>query len=343
MDSGRYSSKTPDGIIASPLLAGMEGGSTIKNNVIPVKGKEEGLLRNTWKHRSLLMLCLPGIIFFFVFCYLPMFGIVVAFQDFNVVEGITGSAFVGLRNFKFFFQSPDALKVILNTLFLNTLFIATSLVMSLAIAIMLSEVKGRIFKKISQSIIILPHFISWTVVAMMLSIFLSSSNGIVNHIVEALGGEAVSFYTSPGYWPVILVILKLWQGAGFGSIVYLAAIMGIDQEIYEAAAIDGAGKIRMIFNITLPLLKNTVIVLLIMNVGKIFNGDFGMVYALVGNNSVLYPTTDIIDTYVYRALMEVGDMGMSAAVGLSQSIVGFIFVMITNKIARKVSPESALF
>ena len=147
MDSGRYSSKTPDGIIASPLLAGMEGGSTIKNNVIPVKGKEEGLLRNTWKHRSLLMLCLPGIIFFFVFCYLPMFGIVVAFQDFNVVEGITGSAFVGLRNFKFFFQSPDALKVILNTLFLNTLFIATSLVMSLAIAIMLSEVKGRIFKK----------------------------------------------------------------------------------------------------------------------------------------------------------------------------------------------------
>lgn len=306
-------------------------------------GQAESLWKNTWRHRSLLLLCLPGILFFLIFSYLPMFGIVIAFQDFNVVKGFFGSKFVGLRNFKFFFQSPSAPKVIFNTLYLNTLFIITGLIMSLTIAITLSEVKGKVFKKITQSIAILPHFMSWTIVAMMLTIFLSSSNGVVNKMIEALGGESISFYTTPGVWPAILVILKAWQGAGFGSIVYLAAIMGIDQEIYEAAAIDGATKLKTIFHITLPMLKSTIVILLIMNVGKIFNGDFGMVYALVGSNSVLYPTTDIIDTYVYRSLMELGDMGMSAAVGLSQSIVGFILVMITNKIANKLSPESALF
>lgn len=301
------------------------------------------LWENTCKHKSLLLLCAPALLFFLIFCYLPMFGIVVAFQDFNVVKGIFGSEFVGLRNFRFFIEAPNSLRIIVNTLWLNTLFITTGLVMSLMIAIALSEIGGKWFKKITQSIVILPHFISWTVVAMILTIFLSSDSGVLNRVLEWFGMEPVSFYTTAGVWPVILTLLKIWQGAGFGSIVYLAAIMGINNEIYEAAAIDGAGRIRKIFSITLPMLKSIIVILLIMSVGKIFNGDFGMIYALVGTNSTLYSTTDIIDTYVYRALMELGDMGMSSAVGLSQSVVGFIFVIVTNKIAKKVSPDSAIF
>lgn len=312
------------------------------------KKKEKGayfpiLWRNTCRHKSLLLLCAPAITFFLVFAYIPMAGIVIAFQDFNVIKGITGSEFIGLKNFRFFVQAPNSMRIILNTLWLNTLFISSGLIMALAIAITLSEIKGKWFKRITQSVAILPHFISWTVVAMILTIFLASDTGVINQVLKAIGLTPVSFYTSPGIWPVILVLLKIWQGAGFGSIVYLAAIMGIDQEIYEAASIDGAGKLRKIISITLPMLKSTIVILLIMSVGKIFNGDFGMVYAIVGSNSTLYPTTDIIDTYVYRALMELGDMGMSSAVGLSQSIVGFLFVIATNKIARRLSPDAALF
>ncbi|MNP20157.1 putative multiple-sugar transport system permease YteP [compost metagenome] len=235
------------------------------------------------------------------------------------------------------------MKVIWNTFYLNVLFIFAGLLFSLTIAIVLSEINGRYFKKVTQSVVILPHFISWSVVAMFSTALLSSDTGLINSVLEGLGREPIKFYSEAGVWPAILAILRIWHGAGFGSIVYLAAIMGIDQEIYEAAEIDGASRVRRIFSITLPLLKNTVILLLILNVGKIFNGDFGLIYAMVGNNTLLYPTTDIIDTYVYRALMELGDMGMSSAVGLAQSVVGFIFVLLTNAIAKRASSESALF
>lgn len=217
------------------------------------------------------------------------------------------------------------------------------MVISIVIALMLSEVNNKWFKKASQSLVILPHFISWAVIGLLAEAILSSDTGFINMTLAALGKDPIFFYKDAALWPGILTFLHIWQGAGFGSIVYLAAITGIDQEIYEAARIDGASKLQSIRYITLPLLRSTAVLLLIMSVGKIFNGNFGMIYALVGGNTLLYPTTDIIDTYVYRQLMELGDLGMSSAVGLYQSVLGFIMVNIANRITRKLSPESAIF
>ena len=286
---------------------------------------------------------LPGILFFVVFAYLPMIGIVIAFQDFSAAKGILGSKFVGFENFRFFLGSPDSFRVTFNTLFLNVLFILSSMVVSILIALMLSEVNNKWFKKGTQSLVILPHVISWAVIGLLAEAFLSSDTGFINRTLQSMGLEQITFYKDAAIWPGILTFLNIWQGAGFGSIVYLAAITGIDQEIYEAARIDGSTKLQSIWYITLPLLRSTAVLLLIMSVGKIFNGYFGMIYALVGGNTLLYPTTDIIDTYVYRQLMELGDLGMSSAVGLYQSVLGFIMVNIANWVTRKLSPDSAIF
>lgn len=309
-----------------------------------VRAKRESDLLYDLKHnRFLLLMLLPGILFFVIFAYLPMLGIVIAFQDFSAAKGILGSDFVGFENFRFFLGSPDSFRVTFNTLFLNTLFILFNMIFSVIIALMLSEVGNKYFKKGAQSLVILPHFISWAVIGLLAEAIFSSDTGFINSILISMGKEQISFYKDASLWPALLTIMNIWQGAGFGSIVYLAAITGIDQEIYEAARIDGATKLQSIRYITLPLLRSTAVLLLIMSVGKIFNGNFGMIYALVGNNTLLYPTTDIIDTYVYRQLMELGDLGMSSAVGLYQSVLGFIMVNIANRITRKLSPESAIF
>lgn len=294
-------------------------------------------------HKALLVMNIPTIAFFIIFAYIPMIGIVIAFQNFNPVDGIMHSKFVGFDNFKFFLGSDACTRVVFNTLFLNTLFILTGTFVSILIAIMLSEINGKIFKKVSQSVVILPHFISWTVVSLMLEAFISTNTGLFNKALVKIGMQQIAFYSNAAAWPPLMTFLKIWQGAGYGSIVYLAAITGIDQGIYEAAKIDGATRGQCITHITLPLLKPTIVLLLIMSVGGIFNGDFGMIYALIGNNALLYPTTDVINTYVYRQLMELGDMGMSAAVGLLQSVLGFIMVYITNVIARRMYPEGAIF
>lgn len=307
------------------------------------KKHESDFLYDLKHNRFLLLMLLPGILFFVVFSYIPLIGIVIAFQDFSAAKGILGSRFVGFENFRFFLGSKDSFRVTFNTLFLNTLFILTSMIVSMMIALMLSEVSHKWFKKGAQSLVILPHFISWAVIGLLAEAMLSSENGFINMTLTSLGMEPIMFYKNASLWPGILTFLNIWQGAGFGSIVYLAAITGIDQEIYEAAKIDGASKMQSIRYITLPLLRSTAVLLLIMSVGKIFNGNFGMIYALVGGNTLLYPTTDIIDTYVYRQLMELGDLGMSSAVGLYQSVLGFIMVNIANHITRKLSPESAIF
>lgn len=307
------------------------------------KKEGSGLLYDLKHNKFLLLMLLPGILFFVVFAYLPMIGIVIAFQDFSAAKGILGSKFVGVENFRFFLGSPDSFRVTFNTLFLNVLFILSSMVVSILIALMLSEVNNKWFKKGTQSLVILPHFISWAVIGLLAEAFLSSDTGFINRTLQSMGLEQISFYKDAAIWPGILTFLNIWQGAGFGSIVYLAAITGIDQEIYEAARIDGSTKLQSIWYITLPLLRSTAVLLLIMSVGKIFNGNFGMIYALVGGNTLLYPTTDIIDTYVYRQLMELGDLGMSSAVGLYQSVLGFIMVNIANWVTRKLSPDSAIF
>lgn len=317
--------------------------SIVKTKAAGRRKHQSDLLYDLKHNKFLLLMLVPGILFFLVFSYLPLIGIVIAFQDFSAAKGILGSEFVGFQNFRFFLGSRDSFRVTFNTLFLNTLFILSSMIVSIMIALMLSEVNNKWFKKGSQSLVILPHFISWAVIGLLAEAFMSSDTGFINMTLAALGKEPIMFYKNAALWPGILTFLNIWQGAGFGSIVYLAAITGIDQEIYEAARIDGATKIQSIRYITLPLLRSTAVLLLIMSIGKIFNGNFGMVYALVGGNTLLYPTTDIIDTYVYRQLMELGDLGMSSAVGLYQSVLGFIMVNIANRVTRKLSPESAIF
>lgn len=313
----------------------------------PRKSGEGGLVANfrydLKNNKGLLGLTLPAVAWFLVFAYAPMLGLVIAFQKYSPAKGIFGSEFVFLDNFRFFFGSQDSVRVTVNTLVLNTLFILATNFVAILMAIALSEIKNKYFKKVSQSVIILPHFISWTVVALLIEAFLKTEGGFVNNILAAFGAEPIKFMQTPELWPAILTILRVWQGAGYSSIVYLAAITGFDQSMYEAARVDGATRLQCITRITLPLLRPTVVLLLLMAVGKIFNGDFGMVYAIVGNNTLLYPTTDIIDTYVYRQLMEQSNMGMSSAVGLWQSIMGFIMVVIMNKVTKKIDSDSALF
>ncbi|KRF43734.1 ABC transporter permease [Paenibacillus sp. Soil787] len=314
-------------------------GSRIKKNHGVVGRFFYELLRNKFMYA----LALPGMIWFFVFAYLPMGGIVIAFQDFNVMKGITGSKFVGLKNFEFFFRTNDWLKVVSNTLFLNILFIAFGTIAAVVIAIMVTEIGGKTFKKVSQSVMIFPHFLSWTVVAMFMTAFVATDGGFINQILGGFGIAPITFLSSPQYWPIILVLLKIWHGAGFGSIVYMATIAGINPEVYESASMDGASRLQKIRFITMPLLKPTIILLTILSVGGIFNGDFGLIYAIIGRNPMLYPTTDVIDTYVFRALMDLGDLGMAAAVGFLQSFIGFVLVVTVNAVAKKTAPDSAIF
>lgn len=291
----------------------------------------------------LCLMCLPVIVWFIIFAYIPLVYLVVAFKKYSAVAGLWGSSWVGLKNFEAFFGSTNFISVTYNTVFLNALFILSTMLVSILIAIAISEVNNRYYKKTVQSIVILPHFISWTVIALLCESLLKTSNGFVNNLIVSMGGTKINFYQRPDIWPAVLTVLRVWQGAGYGSIVYLATITGIDQSIYEAARIDGASRGQCIWYITLPVLRTTAMLLLIMNVGKIFNGDFGMIYNLVGSNSLLYKTTDVIDTYVYRMLVESTNIGQSTAVSLWQSVMGLVIVLATNALTRKVEPDAALF
>lgn len=228
-------------------------------------------------------------------------------------------------------------------MWLNILFIITGTAAAVAIAIMVTEIGKNWFAKVSQSVMIFPNFISWAVVAMFSQAFIGSDGGYINKWIEFFGGESISFYSEPDVWPLIFVIIRIWKSAGYGAIIYMAAIVGIDTCIYESARIDGASRSQCIFRITIPLLKDTVILLTILGVGNIFYGDFGMIYTLIGDNSMLFKTTDVIDTYVFRSIRTSGSMGMSMAVGLYQSFIGFLLVIGSNMLAKRYSPDSAIF
>jgi putative aldouronate transport system permease protein len=303
-------------------------------------------LKELWNNKFLYIMMIPAIAWIVTFCYVPMYGILIAFKKFSYKEGILGSPWAdlyGLGNFRFLFKYKGISQIFFNTIFLNVLFIFFVTVTSVVLAIMFVEIKNKHFKKLTQSIAILPHFVSWAVVAMFLSAFIGINTGLVTNFIDAITGERLEFYSSPQYWPIILVVLRIWQGAGYGTIVYIAAITGFDPGMYEAAKVDGATRFQQIRLITLPLLKTTIILLTIMSVGGIFRGDFGMIYALVGDNSRLYSTVDVIDTFTYRALRQLGNLGMSTATSFFQSVVGFIMVYTTNAITRKIEPESAIF
>jgi putative aldouronate transport system permease protein len=302
----------------------------------------QGVLREIWTNKFLYAMMLPGIAWFILFHYVPLYGIIVAFKKFSYKLGILGSPWAGLDNFKFLFNYHGVGRIFFNTIFLNVLFIASGTLCSVALALMFVEIRNKRYKKLVQTIAIFPHFVSWAVVAMFLSGIIGG-NGVIVKVLAALGAGNPDFYRNSEYWPLIFVFLKIWQGAGYGTIVYVAVITGLDQGMYEAARIDGASRWQQISRITLPLLKTTVIMLTIMAIGKIFSGDFGMIYAIIGDNPALFPHTDVVDTFVYRALRQLNNLGMSVATGLFQSVVGFLLVIATNKLTKLIEPDAAIF
>lgn len=311
----------------------------------PPANRKHGFLFEVRKNWMLYLMTVPGLLFFVIFHYIPMGGLVMAFQNFNIIKGIFGSPFGGLNNFKFLLADgtrETVLHVIGNTLYLNVLFIMASTVTSVALAIVFNEVRGPKVKKVTQTLSILPYFVSWAVISLFLEGFLQADGGLLSTFL-ANHGIDISFYSDPGPWTLILVIMKIWQGAGYGAIVYIATITGMDPGIYEAAEIDGASRWQQILHLTLPMLKPTIVLMTLFSVGRIFYGDFGMIYGLVQDNSLLFSTTDVIDTYVYRMLRQLNNYGMSTAVGLIQSVCGFIFVYVANWLARRFEPESAIF
>lgn len=294
---------------------------------------------------ALLLLAVPGILYFAVFAYLPMAGLVVAFKDFNITDGIFGSRWNGLANFRYFFSTGDALRIIFNTLFLNALFLGATLAFGLLLAIMLNEIRLHQYKRAAQSVIFFPYFVSPIVISVMLQVLLAGvggEGGAVNDMLSVFHLPQVSWYTEAGAWPWILTVVKVWQLGGYMSIIFLAAITSISPDVYEAGVMDGASRFRMAWSITVPLLRPTGAVLLVLGIGRIFYGDFATIYAIVGDNGVLFSTTDVIDTYVFRALRSLGDFGTTAAVGLFQGVVGFIFVVIALIIQRRYAKESSI-
>jgi putative aldouronate transport system permease protein len=304
-------------------------------------------LRRLWmnvkRFKMLTLMTLPAIIFFLVFSYLPMPGVYVAFTRFDYANGIFGSKFVGLDNFRFLFQSGQLSLLLRNTVLYNLAFIFAGNVIQMTVAILLNEIRLAKFKKISQSILFLPYFISDVLVALIVYNLLNFDYGFLSNIVRDAGGAMPKIYSSPSAWPFVMTLVYIWKNTGYGSIVYFAAIMGIDAEMMEAAKIDGSNGLQRIRYITLPCLKPTFILLLLFALGGIIRGNFGMFYNLVGLNSMLYGTTDIIETYVYRSMMNNFNFSQSSAVGLFQSAVGFAIVMVVNQIIKKVEPEYALF
>jgi putative aldouronate transport system permease protein len=297
------------------------------------------------KNGSLLLMTLPGLILLLVFSYLPMFGVIVAFKDFKAVKGIFDSDWIGFKNFEFLFGTSDAWRITFNTLFLNALFIVTSTLGAIAVALLLNEVRERTKKLTNfyQSALLLPHFISYVIVGYFVFAFLNTDSGLVNKTLAGFGVDSISWYSSPQYWPAILTSVNLWKNVGFNSIIYLSGILAINPEYFEAARIDGATKWKQTTRITIPLITPLIIITTLLAIGRIFYADFGLFFQVTRDNGLLYPTTDVLDTYVYRALRVSGDVGMAAAAGLYQAVVGFVLVVAANWVVRRIDSDKALF
>ena len=307
------------------------------------RGRGNSLLADVRKNAASYLLALPALLYTFVFGYLTLPYILMAFQRFDYRKGLLGSDFVGFRNFEFFFRSNRAIQVTFNTIWLNLLFIVIGTLLALVIALMLNEIHAKRYLKVIQSGLLFPNFLSWVIVSYIVFAFLSSEKGIVNGALSMAGLKRIEWYGNGEPWRAILVVIRVWKTAGISSVMYLAAITAIDGALYEAATIDGAGRIRQMRHITLPLLMPTVCILALLAVGKIFYGDFQMFYTIIGDNGLLIPKTDVIDTYVYRALRATGDPSSAMAVGLYQAFVGFLLVYGSNRLVRRWFPEGAVF
>ena len=291
----------------------------------------------------LYIMGLPGIIYLIVNNYIPLYGILIAFKKINFQKGIWGSDWVGLDNFKFLFASSDAWIITRNTLFYNAVNIVLGTAAAILLAILLNEIMQKRLKTVYQSLVLLPFLMSWVIVSYLAYALLAADAGMFNSIRDFFGLEPVNWYNAPQYWPAILIIANLWKGVGYSMIIYLSSIVGFSQDLYEAARIDGATKIQQIRSITLPLLKPTVITMFIMSLGNIFRSDFGLFYQLPRNSGALYDVTQTLDVYVYNALMQNNDFGMSGAAALFQSLVGFVLIIAANKVVQRYHSESALF
>jgi putative aldouronate transport system permease protein len=303
---------------------------------------KKGVLYELKKNKLMFLMLLPAIIYFFILAYIPMVGAVMAFQDFQYSK-VFLSPFVGFKNFEFFFKSGSAFLVTKNTILYNVVMFATNTVLQLIVAIVFSELVGKAVKKTAQSIIFLPYFISWVIIGAFIYNIFNYEHGVLNSILSSLGMKPVDVYGTPSVWKYILVVVSSWKWVGYGSVIYLAAIMGIDSEYYDAADIDGANVFQKIRHITLPALKPTIITMTLLALGTIVRGDFEMFYQVTGNAPNLYNSTDIIDTFVFRSLTGSYDIGMSSAVGLYQSAVCFVMILLSNYAIRKIEKDYALF
>ena len=311
-----------------------------------VQVKQLTLWEKIVRHRILILMCLPAIIYFIAFSYAPLPGIWVAFVKYNYRDGIFGSKFIGLDNFEFLATSGKLLELTKNTVLYNLAFILLGNFLAVFVAILLNEIQSKWFKKASQTVMFLPYFISQVLVGILVFYLLNYDTGRVNGILRNLGVAEESLwqpYSTPGVWPVLLVIIYLWQQTGYNSVVYFAALCGIDAEMMEAAKVDGANGFQRIRYILLPSLKPTIVVLLLFALGGIVKGNFGLFYNVVGTNPLLYSTTDIIETYVYRATVAEFNFSRASAVGLYQSVIGFVIVMAVNTIVKKIDPDYSLF
>ncbi|MBP3961851.1 sugar ABC transporter permease [Paenibacillus sp. DLE-14] len=286
---------------------------------------------------------LPAIVFFIVFSYLPIAGLVIAFKQYNYRDGIFGSPWAGIDNFQFFFISGKAWLVTSNTFLYNLAFIIINNLLEIVLAVALVEISSNWLRKVMQSMLFLPYFVSWVTVGLLFFGFANFDSGIVNSLLQTFGAEPIDIYNTPGYWPIMIVLVSAWKAVGYGMIYYMAAIMGVDPEIYEAAEIDGANIFRKIWHLTIPYLIPTVVILLLLAVGNIFRGDFGLFYQLVQNNGVLFDKTDVIDTFVFRSLLMTREEGMAAAAGFYQSVLCFVTIMMANFAVKKYNKDYSLF
>lgn len=312
--------------------------------------RASGRFSKAKKTLMLLTMVAPGAIWLLLLRYLPMGGIILAFKNYKIypkdptfLNNLVHSKWVGLDNFKFLFTTGDSWVMIRNTLAYNIVFIILGVIIPVAFAIMMSELSKKFVAKTYQTLMFFPYFLSWVVVSYFLNAFIDAQYGLIPMAQRAAGETAVSWYTTPGPWPYIIVFANLWKNVGYSTVLYLAAITGIDQTQYEAAAIDGASKWQQILHVTLPNLRTMIAILFILNVGKIFNADFGLFWNVPMQNGALFSVTQVVDTYIYRVLINTGNIGQSTAAGLLQNIVGFICIIGANAVVKKIDSDSTLF
>jgi putative aldouronate transport system permease protein len=324
--------------MSSPIEAVVSAGS------VPRNARQSHFMKTVRRYKVFYFMMLPAILILLFNNYLPMMGVLIAFKNINYTDGYIHSPWNGINNFKFLFDTAVAWEITRNTLVYNVIFIIMNLVMGVTLAIMFSEMRNKWLAKFHQSTMFLPYLLSWVVIGYLVFAFLGAEHGLLNTwLFPKLGWDPVEWYSNSKYWPYILPIVNTWRNVGYFAVIYLASMLGVDPEYYEAALIDGATKRQQIFQITIPLIRPVIIVMTLLQIGRIFYADFGLFFQVTQNAGAIYPATQVIDTYVYQTFIVMGDIGMSSAAGLYQALVGFLLVLATNLVIRKISKEDALF